>query len=134
MSYYPQLYPNYNQYANQIQQPQQSMRGNSLISVRSEEEARMYPVAPGNSVTFKDENTPYIYTKTMGFSQLDRPVFEKYKLIKEEVPEYSNTQQPQYALKNDLLNVVNKITELEEEIIAIRGGETKRQDEVLGNA
>lgn len=30
---------------------------------------------------------PYVYTKTMGFSQLDRPIFEKYKLIKEEIPD-----------------------------------------------
>lgn len=64
--------------------PQQS---NGFVMVRSEMEARNYPVAYGNSVTFKDETAPYIYSKTMGYSQLDRPVFEKYKLIKEEVSE-----------------------------------------------
>lgn len=73
---------NYNPYFNQpIQQMQQS---SGFVSVRSEAEARNYPVAYGNSVTFKDETSPYVYTKTMGFSQLDRPVFEKYKLVKEE--------------------------------------------------
>jgi hypothetical protein len=45
-------------------------------------------------VTFKDENAPYVYTKTQGFSQLDRPVFEKYRLVKEE--EY----QPQQVARN----------------------------------
>lgn len=55
-----------------------------LVSVRNEIEARNYPVAFGNSVTFKDENAPYIYTKTMGFSQMDTPTFEKYRLIKED--------------------------------------------------
>jgi hypothetical protein len=59
---------------------------NSFVTVRGENEARSYPIAPGNSITFKDETAPYIYTKTMGFSQLDRPVFEKYRLTKEESP------------------------------------------------
>ena len=47
-------------------------------------DARNYPVAYGNSVTFKDENAPYIYVKTMGFSQLESPTFDKYRLVKEE--------------------------------------------------
>lgn len=76
MNYY-NPYQNYNQsynpYQNQLQQQAQNIRSGSLVSVSSEEEARMYPVGPGNSVTFKNENMPYIYTKTMGFSQLDRP-------------------------------------------------------------
>lgn len=82
-------YNNTNPYLYQTpsnQQPLQIQNG-GFISVRSEQDARNYPVAPGNSVTFKDETAPYVYTKTMGFSQLDRPIFEKYKLIKEEVPD-----------------------------------------------
>lgn len=89
-------YPNYNnpymyQQPYQVpaqQQPLQIQNG-GFISVRNEAEARNYPVAPGNSVTFKDETSPYVYTKTMGFSQLDRPIFERYKLIKEEDSEDS---------------------------------------------
>lgn len=68
----------------QIQTTPQIQNG-GFVSVRNEMEARNYAVAPGNSVTFKDENAPYVYTKTMGFSQLDRPIFERYKLVKEEV-------------------------------------------------
>lgn len=70
----------------QQQQPQQIQNG-GFVYVQNEEEARNYPVAPGNSVTFKDENSPYMYAKTMGFSQLDRPIFEKYRLIKENAAE-----------------------------------------------
>ena len=77
----------------QSQQPQQIQNG-GFVSVHNENEARNYPIAPGNSVTFKDENAPYVYTKTQGFSQLDRPVFEKYRLVKEE--EY----QPQQVVQN----------------------------------
>lgn len=89
--YYPQQ--NYMAQAQQTQ-PQQIQNG-GLISVRSEMEARNYPIAPGNSITFKDENSPYVYTKTMGFSQLDRPTFEKFRLVKEEAVEASNLAQPQ---------------------------------------
>ena len=81
---YPNGYPNnFYQYQNYPQ------HNTGFITVRSEEEARNYPVAVGNSVTFRNENEPYCYTKTMGFSQLDRPVFEKYRMIKEEPAEVS---------------------------------------------
>lgn len=88
-SYYP--YGNFQQppqYQPQMVQPSQpQIQNGGFVSVRTEEEARNYPVRQGMSVTFKNETTPYIYTKTMGFSQLDRPMFEKYKLIKEDVPD-----------------------------------------------
>ena len=67
----------------QVQQPMQIQNG-GFVSIRSEMEARSYPVAYGTSVTFKDETGPYIYVKTMGFSQLESPRFEKYRLTKEE--------------------------------------------------
>lgn len=84
-NYFPQYFQ-----PQQMQMPMQQTQApaqqtqTGFVSVRSEEEARNFPVAYGNSVTFKDENAPYIYTKTMGFSQLDRPIFDKYKLVKEE--------------------------------------------------
>ena len=89
-NYYNQFYPTQPaQMPTQMQTPMQmpQIQNGGFVSVRSEDEARNYPVAIGNSVTFKNESAPYIYTKTMGFSQLDRPIFEKYKLVKEEVSE-----------------------------------------------
>lgn len=91
-NYYP--YPNYFQQIQpqpqyiqpKVEQPQ--IQNGGFVSVRSEDEARNYPVAQGMSVTFKDETAPYIYTKTMGFSQLDRPLFDKYKLVKENPVEH----------------------------------------------
>lgn len=91
-------YPNYFQPQQMPQmpmqqpQPQQVQQASGFVSVRSEAEARNYPVAYGNSVTFKDETSPYIYTKTMGFSQLDRPIFDKYKLVKEDASEPVQTE------------------------------------------
>lgn len=130
MNYYQQNYNPYYQNQQQMQsQTQQSIQGGSLISVHDENEARMFPVGPGYSITFKDENQPYIYTKTMGFSQLDRPVFEKYKLVKEETESTPVPVSDKYALKNDLANLVNKVMDLQEQITALKGDNRKRQEE-----
>ena len=106
---YPQYYPMQNQAFQQNQSYQQNpqsfpqnqqIQNGGFIPVPSEDVARNYPVAPGNSVTFKNENAPYVYTKTMGFSQLDRPIFEKYKLVREEdAPNVNNSAQT--APQND---------------------------------
>lgn len=90
---YPQYYfpfaqqmqpTNYSQPVNQPVQSTPQIQNGGFVAVPNEETARNYPVAPGTSITFKNENAPYVYTKTMGFSQLDRPIFEKFKLVKEE--------------------------------------------------
>jgi len=105
---YPQYYyPQQPTFQPQMQQnnslPNQSF---GFVSVRNEMEARNYPVAYGNSVTFKDENAPYVYTKTMGFSQLETPRFEKYKLVKEE-PETAQ-KEPLLSSQDNLHSYVEK--------------------------
>lgn len=99
-NYFPQYYNSpFLQMPGQVQAPapaqQQApaVRNSDFVLVMSEEEARNYPVAYGNTVTFKNENMPYMYTKTMGNSQLDRPVFEKYKLVKETAQETTQDAQ-----------------------------------------
>lgn len=122
-NYQPNFYGGGNPYYQQQQQPmmqqqqqqpqpqnqQPAIQQSGFVPVRSEQEARSYPVAPGNSITFKDENAPYCYVKTMGFNQLDQPVFERYRLVKEEAPtEVQNRPAAQekpaevYATKGDL--------------------------------
>ena len=83
---YQQIYPNQESYPVQ-QQTQPQIQNGGFVSAPNESFARNYPVRQGMSVTFKDETAPYIYTKTMGFSQLDRPIFDKYRLIKEDAEE-----------------------------------------------
>lgn len=51
----------------------------SFMSIRGKDIAVNYPIAPGNTIFFKDEIAPYIYVKTMGFSPLDRPTLEEYR-------------------------------------------------------
>ena len=67
-------------------QPQQIQNGGFVV-VSSEEDVRRYPVAPGTSIDFKIENQPIVIEKTMGFSQLDSPKIERFRLVKEEMEE-----------------------------------------------
>lgn len=78
----------------QMQQPVQQYPTvqSGFVRVRNENEARMYPVAPGSSVTFIDESGPFCYSKTVNMGQLDRPIFEKYRLVKED--DNAASQQP----------------------------------------
>lgn len=124
-------YPIYNPYY-QNQQSVQQVQTNGFVSVRNEAEARNYPVAYGNSVTFKDENAPYVYTKTMGFSQLETPRFEKYKLVKEETAQID--VQPEetdklsaYALKTDLEPIFASIEALKEDIKSMQDKKKKKE-------
>lgn len=84
-SYYPQMPQQLqNIYGTQQQPVQQQIRSGGIVSVASEDEARRYPVAPGYTVTMRDENGPYLYEKTMGYSQLDQPIFRKARIVFED--------------------------------------------------
>lgn len=125
---YPQYFPQNNYTQQQMMSPQMmntqqsvpQIQNSGFISVPNEEVARNYPVAHGNSVTFKDENAPYIYTKTMGFSQLDRPVFDKYKLIREEeespvIDEIPKNNEELDKIKSDIQSIWSEINVLKEQ-------------------
>ena len=137
---YPTYQPIYQSYP-QMQQPQvqqqvqpQQIQNGGFVSVRNEMEARNYPVAPGNSVTFKDENAPFVYTKTMGFSQLDLPKFDRYRLVKEEVvqdtqipvetPQTENA--PHYVTEAEFADVRGQIEVLQKEIDALKEQTSKK--------
>ena len=109
-------YPYYNQPMMQAQMPAQD---NGFIMVRNEMEARNYPVGFGHSVTFKDESAPFVYTKTMGYSQMQPPVFEKYRLVKEETEE-----QTQQASSDGIKEEISRIWA---EIDALKGKKRKKE-------
>lgn len=117
-SYY-QPYPAFNQIYQQVQpqQPPQIQNGGFVI-VKSINEAMNYAVAPGNSVTFKIESQPYICTKTLGFSQLDQPIFEVFKLVKEE-----RVESPTTALEDSGVQffTVDEGSALKSEIEGLKG-------------
>ena len=115
----------------QAQQQYQPVQG-GFVRVRNENEARMYPVAPGQLVTFIDENNPYAYTKTVNMGQLDRPIFEKYRLVKEddapapvEAPqkpvEASPVDLSKFAMKDDVAAFRGEIEALKADLESFRG-------------
>lgn len=85
---------NFNPYMMQQQQ--------SFVPVSNEAEARNYPVAYGNSVTFRNDNEPYLYSKTV-LSQMEAPIFRKYRIV-EELPQNA----PQNMQGYDLSTFVTK--------------------------
>lgn len=112
--FYPQIYSQNPQAAYQSMMPR--MQNNGFVPVRSENEARNYPVGFGESVTFIDESRKHIYTKTMGMSQFDNPVFDKYRLVKEDASETS--PEPQNGAL-DVEGINSTIDDLKGEIEAI---------------
>ena len=115
--YYQQVNP---YQINQAQPIQQNQVNSGFINVRSAQEAYNYPVAPGASVTFKDETAPFIYVKTRGFNQLEEPTFEQFQLVKvdnsQKAAELVQTASPEYALKVDITALQNEIDLLKKKV------------------
>ena len=102
----PNGYPN-------VSLQQQAPQTMGLIEVRSEDEVLRYPVAPGNSVSFRNVTEPYIYTKTM-VSQFGAPVVEKYRLVREGAPEPK--EGPAYATKDELAALAATVAALAKKV------------------
>lgn len=115
--YYQQINP---YQINQAQPIQQNQVNSGFVNVRSAQEAYNYPVAPGASVTFKDETAPFIYVKTRGFNQLEEPVFEQFQLVKvdnsQKATEPVQAASPEYALKVDITALQNEIDLLKKKV------------------
>lgn len=123
-----------NPYLQAIQQNQQMMaernsqtQGTVFTPVHSDNEVLNSPVAPGNTIYFKHETEPYIYTKSMGMSQFEVPQTKKYKLEEVEmvngalsIPNDSNNQQsenqPKYLLESDIKPILDDLRECKEEL------------------
>ena len=119
--YQPYTQP-YTQMQNQPQNVAPVQQNGGFVRVQNENEARMYPVAPGNSVTFINENAPYCYTKSVEMSQLDRPKFEKYRLVKEEeAPPEQAEHRTEYVLKDELYSEIERL----EKMITERSSNTR---------
>ena len=97
--------------------PTQQIQNGGFVSVPDENMVNTYPVAPGNCVTFKIEGKPIVMEKSMGFSQLESPKIERYRLVKEEVEEI-----PVEEVKPSYMDEMRgRIDTLESEIDKIRG-------------
>lgn len=133
---YPASYQQYQtpNYQMPTQPQQMQIQNGGFVSVRSAQEAFNYPVALGNSVTFKDETAPYIYVKTRGFSQLEEPVFEQFQLVKVNTAQKASETPVQaievregndtgYALKSDTAALWDEIEALKKRLSELKAKE-----------
>lgn len=107
----------------QMAVPQQAqIQNGGLVSVRSAQEAFYYPVALGNSVTFKDETAPFIYVKTRGFNQLEEPIFEQFQKVDntQKATEPAQATSTEYALKSDLSALQEEIDLLKKKVSELK--------------
>lgn len=118
----------------QAQQPE--IRQNGFIRVKDEAEVDAYPIAPGNSVTFIHETEPFVFVKTLGFSQFDRPVKEKYRLVKETLEEpnkpvsgpdkESVSQTAEYAKAADVAKLARDVEALRVSVKTLNERKTRK--------
>lgn len=104
------------------------------MQVPSEDIARSYPVAPGNCVTFKIEGKPIVMEKSMGFSQLEAPRIDRYRLVREEdapnEPERPQNEAKTDDLNNKAINVLkDEIKDIWSEINGIKERIIPKEDE-----
>lgn len=93
-----------------------------MVPVSSIEEVLKYPVQPGICIHFKDENADYIYTKTQGFSQMEKPVYEAYMLQKVDfeplLPE--NKKLANYVTVEQMSELTGVLSQLTQEVMALK--------------
>lgn len=117
---YSQQIPQPVQPAPQIQpQMQPQMQNSGFMLAPSEEYVNSYAVAPGNCITFKIEGKPLILEKSKGFSQLEAPRIDRYRLIKEEQPEPVDNAN-NLTVNDRFIDIENKIASMWSEIEGLK--------------
>lgn len=100
-------------------QPTQSIpqiQDGGFVTIPNADMVYNYPVAMGKCVTFKVEGKPIIIEKSMGFSQLDSPKIERYRLVKEENEVFETSEDSITELdkvKSDIKEIWGKLDEIE---------------------
>lgn len=95
------------QYQNfQAQQRQEQLNqvfANSYVYnfTRDKAEAENWPIAPGNTLVFKDQNGQYFYTKSLGYGPNEKPIFIIYKREDYVEPAQVTEQVEQNPLKEE---------------------------------
>lgn len=130
-NYYQGSYqPMYNAFPQQpsvtpVQQPAQIQNG-GFISVDSKEYAFNYPVAPGATVFFRDENAPFIYVKTMTYSPANPVIFETYRRLDGDVQVRQDSTATD--LKSELDELREEVRSLKHEIDKRKSFDKKRSE------
>ena len=116
---YMQNYQHPMQQTQPIQQPAQIQDG-GVVCVKDETAARNYPIAPGVSMTLIDEPRQHLFIKTMGFNQLEKPIFKKFQLIPENENNGDISGVPPETKKDTSESLKPQIESLQREIEGIK--------------
>ena len=81
--------------------------------VKDKGEALNWFIAPGSLLVFKDQDNVHFYTKSLGYSPYDKPIFEVYTR-EVQMPEQSNT--------NDIQDLREALSALQKQISEIKNG------------
>lgn len=81
--------------------------------VKDKGEAFNWAIAPGNLLVFKDQDNIHFYTKSLGYSPYDRPVFETYT---------KEVQTQDYPSSDVIQDLREAMSELQRQISDIKNG------------
>lgn len=142
-SYNPYVNPWATPYQTQMQQPVQQMptqqmpqmpqaqpMQNGFVWVDGIEEAKNFYVAPNNAVQLWDKNAPCIYKKSADAA--GKPSMQIFDLVerKENTAETQNkAPTSDFALKSDLLDLEQRVSDLEASKRRTKAKETKEEVE-----
>lgn len=103
---YPQMpqMPQMQMPSYQQQQASSNVTQTPIVWVTSEDTVRNYPVAPGGSVLFMNENEPYMYMKSA--DQLGKSTIIKKRLVDETDEKDSRIDLKDYIKKEEIENII----------------------------
>lgn len=113
--------------AYQQYQQQPSIPQTPIVWVSSEDVVRNYPIAPGGSVLFMNENEPYMYMKTA--DQLGKASIIKKRLVDETDEKESKVDLKEYIKREEIENLIQDAVknEVEKRMSEISFKPTKRK-------
>lgn len=118
LSYFPASYQTgYNQYP-LYQQPNTQQAPSTILWVRNEQEAAMYPVAPNNAVQLWDSNSPVIYLKQADAS--GKPSMKIYDLLERKQADEPSNSESAYATKEELAALAGVVKDVDSVIAGLR--------------
>jgi len=107
----------------------------SIVWVRNQNEAMLYPVAPNNAVALWDENIPAVYLKQADAS--GKPTMKIYDLVERaETPPAASSDgadnKTEYALKSDLSAVAGVVKSFGDTVASMKEEIEKMSGDLYG--
>ncbi len=109
--------------AQNVQPTQQTQNPSSILWVRNNQEAAMYPVAPNNAVALWDSGAPVIYLKQADAA--GKPSMKTYDLVERvekpaEAPQAQEGNNTTYATKSELAALAGVVKDVDGVISSLR--------------